>query len=325
MNRLGLKIGCLVVSVVIWIQVASTSVVQQVIEVPLRVTGLAPGLTTEGSDLPQDVSLRVQGSKLRLIRHKYFSAFVGEVRLDLSGRGAGSVFPYDVAAQDIFSDLDDAEVFPPLRLQVHIDREVSRTLPVSLALSGELPAAKGLLAGPRVVPDSVRVRGPQRFFDVPLAVRTLPANLGKVTGASNLEVALEAPPPHLTFEPDRVRVTFQVGDLEERTLANIPVIALVDAGRPEVGVSPPVADLMVRGVGDSLRTLSRDRFLVTIPVGDLPSGVYTLPGQVDCPSWLTLIRINPSEFKVIVGNPPSAAGKEPGKQPDNAAGEGSGG
>ena len=60
--------------------------------------------------------------------------------------------------------------------------------------------------------------------------------------------------------------------------------------------------------------------LVTIPVGDLPTGVYTLPGQVDCPSWLTLIRINPAEFKVIVGNPPPGTGNEPGKAAEEASG-----
>lgn len=316
MNRIGLKIGCLVAAIVIWIQVASTSVVEQVIRMPLRVTGLGPGLTIEGSDLPREVSVRVQGSKLRLLRHKYFNTFVGEVRLDLSGRGAGPGFAYDVVDQDVFTDLDDVAVQPPARLLVVIDREARRTLPVVATLGGQLPAGKGLLGTPAAIPDSVVVIGPRRLFDSPLAARTEPLTLGKIFGPDTLDAALQDPGPHLKFSPDRVRVALAVGEVEERTLANIPVVALVDAGRPPAGVSPPVADLMVRGVGDSLRTLSRDRFVVTIPVGDLPVGVHSLPGQVDFPPWLTLIRMTPAEFKVIVG--------EPGAQSAGSSGEASG-
>ena len=64
---------------------------------------------------------------------------------------------------------------------------------------------------------------------------------------------------------------------------------MVDAGQPEVGVSPPVVDVMVRGVADSVRSLDRSRFLVTVPVGSLAEGVYVLPAQVEYPPWLTLI------------------------------------
>jgi hypothetical protein len=102
----------------------------------------------------------------------------------------------------------------------------------------------------------------------------------------------------------RVSVHYVVTALEERTLANVPVIPLVDSGGLDVGVSPPVADVMVRGVADSVRILSESRLAVTVPVGDRPEGVYLLPGQVDYPSWLTLVGLVPAEFRVIVGNPP---------------------
>ena len=84
-------------------------------------------------------------------------------------------------------------------------------------------------------------------------------------------------------------------------MANIPVIPLVDAGQPEVGVSPPVVDVMVRGVADSVRALQGDRVLVTVPVGHLGHGVHMVAGQVDAPPWLTVIGLDPAEFQVVVG------------------------
>ena len=68
-------------------------------------------------------------------------------------------------------------------------------------------------------------------------------------------------------------------------------------------VSPPVVDVMVRGVADSVRALNANRFLVTVPVGDLEEGIYQLQGQVDNPAWLEVIGLDPSEFQVIVGHP----------------------
>ena len=38
-------------------------------------------------------------------------------------------------------------------------------------------------------------------------------------------------------------------------------------------------------------------------MNDLPEGVYEMSGQVDHPSWLRLIGMDPNVFQVIVGNP----------------------
>ncbi len=122
-----------------------------------------------------------------------------------------------------------------------------------------------------------------------------------------MTVDLVAPGEFLELGLPEVEVGFLVGQLEDRTLANIPVIPLVDAGRPDVGISPPVADVMVRGVADSVRALTRDRIAVVVPVDNLAEGVFVLAGQVVHPDWLTLIRLEPEQFQVIVGNPPNRA------------------
>ncbi|NCQ34542.1 YbbR-like domain-containing protein, partial [bacterium] len=286
MNRLGLKISCLVAALIIWMQVAATSPVEQDINLPLRVTGLASGLTYAGSNLPAEVRVRVTGSKLNLLRHKFFNHFVGEVRLDLSGRDAGPAFALAVDSGDIFTSLTSATVFPPTTVRVHIDRQDTLRVPVRLELSGSLPRDKGLVTPARATPDSVTLIGPERFLAPIPMVRTEPMDMSRVTASQERDLALRLDQELLHLEPDHVRVTLKIGPLRERTLANVPVIALVDAGRPEAGVSPPVADVKVRGVADSVATLTGERLLVTIPVGDRPEGIYSLPGQVAYPPWL---------------------------------------
>lgn len=303
MNRLGLKIFCLVAAVVIWVQVAATSVVEQSANLPLRVTGLSQGLTVEGSTLPAKVAVRLQGSKLRLLANKYFNRYLGEVRIDLANQPVGPAFSYEVGRGHVFTDLTVVNIFPPVRLRLQVDRVASRNMAVRLETDGALPEGKAFLVPPVVKPDSVLVTGPSRFFQPEMVVPTLRVNLERLKDSQDFPLGLTPPHEFLHLERNEVSASFRIAPLLDRTLANIPVIALVDLGRPEVGISPPVVDVMVRGVADSVRALDRGRLLVTVPVGDLAEGIYVLPGQVEPPSWLKVIALKPKEFQVIVGHP----------------------
>lgn len=301
MNRLGLKIGCLVASIVIWVQVAATSTIERSTVLPLRVVGLSSGLTLQGSDIPPVVDVTLRLSKLQLLTHNYFNRYVGEVRINLADQQPGPAFSYELSESDVFSDQTVTGVAGRVRL--HVDSLRTRIVPVEIVTEGSLPPDRAFIEPLQVIPDSVAVSGAARFFPDDPVVRTQPIALQDFAGSGELDVSLVAPHRELKLEVQNVRAMARVGILEDRTLANIPVIPLVDAGLPEVGVSPPVADVMVRGVVDSVRALTESRFTITVPVGDRPEGVYQLAGQVAHPDWLTYVRLNPPVFQVIVGSP----------------------
>lgn len=302
MNRIGLKISCFVISVVIWVQVAAVSTVEQTTNLPLRLTGVGKGLTAAGSEVPRQVKVRVEGSKLRLMTHNYFNRYIGEVRVNLSDRTAGPTFSYELDQNDVFTDLVVVGIQPPVRLRLKLDEELRLKLPVRLMTSGELRSTVAYLKPPEVQPDSVMVTGPERFFPASGVVTTEVLDLSRLETSGDVTVSLVLPHEQLIMASREARATFRIGRLEDRTLANIPVIPLVDAGQPEVGVSPPVVDVMVRGVADSVRALQADRIMVTVPVGHLEQGVHMVSGQADLPSWLTLIGLDPQEFQVVVGH-----------------------
>ncbi|MBU8871469.1 MAG: hypothetical protein KOO60_11445 [Gemmatimonadales bacterium] len=313
MNRIGLKISCLVASVLIWVQVATTSVVEQSTTLPLRVVGLDEKLTLAGSQIPPQVDVVVRSNKLLLLTHRYFNRYIGEVRINFAGLEPGPSFSYPLAKSDVFTDLAVVGITPPVLLRLQIDNQVERRFPVELVTKNSLQPEFAFYEAPSVTPDSVLVSGPERFFTDDPVIRTVPVDLSGVSAWEESSVALVVPHGELELAEATVRAVLNVGRLEDRTLANIPVIPLVDAGRPEVGVSPPVADIMVRGVVDSVLALTKSRFLITVPVGSRDEGVYELSGQVDHPSWLTVIRLEPAEFQVIVGDPPR-------EQPDEGTG-----
>ncbi len=316
MNRLGLKISCLVVSIVIWVQVAATSVVERNTALPLRVIGLSEGLTLDGSVLPDQVDVTLRASKLTFLSHDTFQNFVGEVRLNLAGRGAGPAYSYELTKSDVYTDQTVIDINGRVRL--HVDTLLTRLVPVEVVTEGVLPSDVAFVEPLRVTPDSVLVSGAARFFPDHTTVRTEPIALADLPLEGDFAVPLVSPHHDLKLQFGETRARVALGKLEDRTLANIPVIPLVDAGLPQVGVSPPVADVMVRGVADSVRALTGSRFSVTVPVGDRPEGVYDLPGQVDHPSWLTWTRLDPPVFQVIVGNPPVVDSDAPQVSPNGS-------
>jgi len=97
-------------------------------------------------------------------------------------------------------------------------------------------------------------------------------------------------------------VSLLVSVIEARTFVNIPVIPLVDANQPEVTVFPPVADLVLSGPSDSVGTIVPSRLAVTLSLSGLPEGIHHLRGQVDKPSCLTFISMEPETFMAIIGD-----------------------
>jgi YbbR domain-containing protein len=305
MNRLGLKISCILVSILIWIQVASTADIEQTTDLPLRVAGLAEGLTVAGSDnLPPKVRVRVTGSKFQLLTHQYFNRYIGEVRVNLAGF-RDTTIAYRLDRSHIITDMKDADIHGSRILTLTIDQEKTRPVPVSLDREGFLAPGLVFVIPPRTDPDSVVVTGPSRYFSDDLMVLTESVNLGRISGDVQRTLNLLEPGEHLELAQDKVGIHFRVGKLETRTMANIPVIGLVDAGRPEVGISPPVADVVVKGFADSLRVLTEDRISVIVTVGNRTEGIYFLEGEVVHLDWPTSIELIPAQFQVIVGNPPS--------------------
>ncbi len=283
MNRLGLKIVCVAVSLGIWVMVAATSPTEATIYLPVSLVNLNSEFTSEGSLLRETVRVRVSGSKLRLLAHNFFNRAAGKVEIDLIRETAGPEFTRRIAVSDIQTDLTILAIYQPNDLSLRIDNRIARLLPVQIELDGELPEDILPLERPTVVPDSVLVSGPERFFAPEMVVRTEAVALGGVHQSQQAEVSLLPPGDFLIPDQETVLVDVRVAQIEGRTLANIPVVPLIDADQAEVAFSPPVAEVMVRGPADSVRALVPARISVTIPLSGLAEGIHHMPRQLESP------------------------------------------
>jgi YbbR domain-containing protein len=299
-KNLTLKIVCALVAILVWIQVASTALVEADVSLPLQVVGLDGRWTLAGSGLPDQANVRLRAPKLSLLANDYFGVPLGSVQMDVSGYEPGPVTLFVLKDSDVRTEANVVSLLPPVRLALHVDWREQQRLPVRVPLQGQLPGDR-MLAGPVVaVPDSLDVSGPRRFFKDLATLTTEPVNLSDVNTTLVRDLALAGVPGELKLAAASVRVTVPVTRLDERVVANVPVLAETSGQLFEAGVSPPVCDVLVRGPADSVAAMTSAELRVTVPVDNLGVGVHQVIGQVQHPDWVIAVRLDPETFMVIL-------------------------
>lgn len=307
MNRIGLKLACLIASLVIWIQVAyNTNEFEDTVGLPLELVNLPADLTVagfsvEGGDGSHVVPVRLRGSKLLLLAHHYLGLAAAHLKVDLAKVRAGDQIQRPVLAVDVETDLEVRAIMQSVRLRLHVDDQDTSRVPVRVQTVGELPAERVLLKLPTAAPDSVLLSGPARFLAAVERIQTETVDLARFRKSDTIVRKVISPSPHLVLLEEEVAVTVAVAPLELRTLAQVPIVPLVDADQAEVTVFPPVADLVISGPADSVQALTQADVAVTVPLTGLADGTHRLRGQVILPEGFVLVSLEPEVFLAIIG------------------------
>ncbi len=300
MRNLTLKIACVVVAVLVWIQVAATTMMEADVGLPMEIVGLGEGWTVEGSALPDAANVRLRAAKLALLANDYLGVPMGSIQMDLASFQPGPPVLYVLKESDVRTDAEVVTLLPPVRLPLRIDWQDRRRLPVRIPLRGQMPVDRMLAGAVTSVPDSVVVSGPRRYFRGVDTLATEPVNLAELSVTLSHDRPLVPPPAPLTLATSSVRVTVPVTRLDERVVANVPVLAESSGQAQQAGVSPPVCDVLVRGPADSVSALTPAQLRVTVPVAGLAAGMHQVIGRVQYPDWVIAVRLEPEAFMVIL-------------------------
>jgi len=301
MNRHLLKIGCLTVSILLWIQVASDRQVTREVDVPLRVTGLAHGCTLAGNLVPETVRIRAGGTKLRFFLNRYFGRELGEALVDLDGAEPGGVVEREVTIDGRRGGLVDVQVISSARFEFYVDRLDSVTVPVEVPVADHAPADRVLAAPPSATPANVQLVGPSRFLPGAGRPRTDPVAIGRGTGSLEIMRAVHAPRPQLWTVPREVRVSAVVTEAGRRVFERVPLVPRLDSGSLHVEVFPPVANVEVRGPAPALAAMPDDAVALTVAAGGLGPGAHTVRPDVRLPAACSLVSLSPPEVMIVVG------------------------
>jgi YbbR domain-containing protein len=209
-GNLGLKIASLVLALLLYAHVVTEQPREQVVSVPLTLTGLPDSLTVKGRP-PERVGVKIRGRWKDLIRLGLSSPYLP---LDLAHAAAG-VFRTTITAEEIVQKalppemsklVAVTEVVEPRTVELTIEPKRVKRVPIVPRLTGE-PAEGWRLAGKAAaVPESVEVRGARSVVDPIESLPTLPIDIAGEREKIQRQVEVDPGAPGLFVEPRRCLV-----------------------------------------------------------------------------------------------------------------------
>lgn len=201
----------------------------------------------------------------------------------------------------------DAKVvgFNPADIEIKLDQEGEKRLPVKTAVNGTLP--EGLVIEQIIcTPATVRVKGAQQQLSKMDNVHTEPIEMKNRQSSFKENVRLALPQGgRLESEPDRVTVEFL---LEMRsstaTFDKVPVRLLCGPGeRRLIDIQPTTINITVRGLQQRIDMIRSAELFAYVSCTELTENTgYDLPVIVDLPSGLQLVKTEPAVIHVQIGN-----------------------
>ncbi len=159
LRRHSLRLWSLLIAFVLWFQVHGSGVGSLGIDAPLQVRGLHNQLMIV-NDLPETVRVTVTGLQARI---NHLSRDDVRITIDASDINKPGVMERAISIQDVHLPAGmNIEKIQPDRLQLQVDRIVSRLLPVEAVI--DLPE-QWKVTGLKIDPPQVKVTGPEVWVD----------------------------------------------------------------------------------------------------------------------------------------------------------------
>lgn len=294
-----LKLFCLLLAFAVWQGIReSTSFEVVVSDVPVILTaGDGRAVLDQSTDV---VSIRFRGSRDDI---RYISREQVSLEVDLSGRTDRMRQTIKFAPRYVKAPSRARAVhFYPSDVNVIVDREVERVLPVKAAYEGQLP--DGIQLENAVCdPASIRVRGAeQRLLNLE-QIRTVPISLDGRYNSFQTHVAVAATGQSWIASPDRVSVELTLVEHVatrriEKTLVR-PLLASDDTRT--VKIRPERVDVILRGSPQRLENLNVREVYLYIDCTELTESTdYEVPVRVDLPPGVQVEKIEPAVVLVTV-------------------------
>ena len=297
-HNLGIKSLCLLIALLLWLQAAATTDVEEILRLPVRVTGLTDSLTVIGSQLPGTISVRVRGNRLQLLSADFFENRRGRVDLDLTGQGPGH-HRYDVSVLDVQAPGTPLDIVPGVSLDIHVERLVTKEVPVELTTGGLLPDGFVFVTELEITPITAQLTGPQSLVEGVAAISTTEFPLGGRRESFSELVPLDSPGEELGLRPIEVEISGGIEPVEERMFDGVPLTVLREDDRVRIELVPPQARVIVTGPRSFLENLRAEEIsaVVTIPEG--VEGVTEVEAEPVVPDGVLSARVEPATFQVL--------------------------
>jgi YbbR domain-containing protein len=292
-HNLPLKLVSLLVALILWVVVLGSRDVEVSKEVPIEVI-TSPDLVI-ANEVPEKITFRLSGPKAFL--RAVLDRREDPIQVNLVGARAG------LLTHRFFSDNIRVPIgvkvlsLSPSSLAVKLEAVKTKTIPIRLTTRGELN--EGLkIRSMAVLPESVRVTGPESRIEPLQEAPTAPLDLSTLRGSVDREIPLEPPGTGLQYAGPAPRARIEIEGLG----ANFKIrnIAIRVSTPLKFRIQPATVTAMVRAAPADLRKLDRSRIFAKVDLEGRPRGTYSEPVQIELPPNVTLVRVVPETVNLTL-------------------------
>ena len=257
-KKLNIFLASLIFSVILWGSISLSDIYYTNIDVNLTLTNFPDGYTT-GSNIPEELKLRVKGEGWRLV-----SINVGpetEFRVSVGGdSGWHHINLYNSLESNrwLLSDVDIINLYPD-SLNFFVEKIISKKLPVVSGLNLEFKPGYALATDIILKPDSVIVRGPRSYLKPMTEINTNDIKLKSLDSKTSAEIGLKKI-TGFEYSSNVIDVILDVQRIVDKQFENIPVdVTDIPAGK-EVVLLPNKIIINLRGGIEILGKLKPEKF-----------------------------------------------------------------
>ena len=293
------KTAALILAILLWLHVLTNDLYEDTLEVPLRIEVVSDGLE-RANPVPCGVHVRFRGEGKQLLRLRYSDVSM-VVRAPETRIGKRS---YPLSVSDvrvpIGLEVEALGVVAPASIEIVLDRLIEKRVPVEADVALETTSGYTRVGRIALDPDSVLVRGPQRFVAAVRAVKLKPLNLNEVEEDVRSFVRVIVPSgENVVCIPEQVQVSADIQAIIEPWIEDIP-IRLTHAPRG-AKVDPSTVDVQIHGGVDQVKSLSTDDIRAYMDYRSIAGGEEQNPQPVFyMPPGMKLLETKPRTFRVVV-------------------------
>jgi YbbR domain-containing protein len=298
---MGLRLISLALAIGLWIFVnAGQHGAIQSFQVPVSYRELPPGFVVTNPH-PDFVRIQVSGPRtlLSIIDPTHLT-----LRLELGNVGIGQA-SFKIGP-DSFPVPRHTEVtgVQPSQIVLDIDKEVTREVPVHLALSGA-PGTGYKIASTEVTPATVGIRAPSRVIGHIDQVDTEAVPISGITSELSRSVNLLSPASSVRLKTDTVTVKITLAlVITQKEFQDVP-IRVRDTDR-KFRIEPHHVNLELSGPLLKLAKIDL-KSAVYVEAAGLGRGSHSVSVQINLPDGVTLVHQAPEKVKLRIYDEKRAA------------------
>jgi len=298
-KKLYIFIAAVIFAIIFWGSISLSDIYYATIDVALKLVDFPGGYTT-GSNVPDNVSIKLKGEGWKLVTLNIGAESEYRVSVE-SDSGLKYVNLYNNLAENrwILSETEVIDIKPDT-IAFFVERIISRKVPVLVDLSLEFKPGYGLAGNILVAPDSVIVSGPLSVMKDLKEIFTVRKSLSSLDSKKVVNINLPKS-AGITYNNNVIKVMLDVQKIVDKQFDNIPVDVLDVPQDISVVLLPNTVGCSVRGGVNVLGNLNKDKFKAFLFYSDIVNDTLgSVIPHVELPKNSSLMFIKPERVRYII-------------------------